>query len=82
MSYTPNLVPAGYDADFMRRELERIRQGFVEYEASLGLKIIHAAPDRIRPGQIVYADGTDWNPGSGAGIYRRSEDNTTWVHLG
>lgn len=26
--------------------------------------------------------GSDYNPGAGAGVYRRSEDNTTWVHLG
>lgn len=82
MSYTPNLVPQEYSADFMRRELERIRQGFVEYEASIGLKILHAAPDRIRPGQLIYADGTDYDPGSGAGVYRRNEANSAWVFLG
>ena len=82
MSYSPNLVPEEYSADFMRRELERIRQGFVEYEASIGLKILYAEPDRIRPGQLVYADGATWNPGAGAGVYRRNAANSAWVHLG
>lgn len=29
----------------------------------------YAAPAKPRDGDIRYADGTTWNPGSGAGIY-------------
>lgn len=29
----------------------------------------HAAPVKLVTGTIVLADGTDWNPGSGAGFY-------------
>ena len=29
---------------------------------------------------IVMADGTNWNPGSGAGLYRY--DGSTWVFIG
>lgn len=32
-------------------------------------RALHAAPIRPREGQIVVADGTDWDPGSGAGVY-------------
>jgi hypothetical protein len=32
-------------------------------------KIWHVAPGKPREGLLVYADGTDWNPGSGAGYY-------------
>ena len=32
-------------------------------------KIWHVAPTKPREGMLVYADGTDWNPGSGAGYY-------------
>ena len=32
-------------------------------------KIWHVAPGKPREGMLVYADGTDWNPGSGAGYY-------------
>jgi len=31
--------------------------------------ILHAAPDKPRPGMEVYADGTNWNPGLGEGKY-------------
>ena len=29
----------------------------------------HVEPDKPRLGLLVFADGTDWNPGSGAGLY-------------
>jgi hypothetical protein len=32
-------------------------------------KVWHVAPAKPREGMLVYADGTDWNPGSGAGYY-------------
>jgi hypothetical protein len=45
-------------------------------------KYLHAEPARVEAGMEVLADGTDWNPGSGAGRYRRNEANTAWVYLG
>lgn len=29
----------------------------------------YSAPDKVQPGMIRYADGTGWDPGSGAGLY-------------
>lgn len=29
----------------------------------------HAVPSKPREGDVVFADGTDWNPGSGQGFY-------------
>ena len=34
----------------------------------------------IRDGMVVYADGTDWDPGSGEGIY--AYYGAAWNHLG
>lgn len=36
---------------------------------SLELRPVYVAPDKPREGMIVCADGTSWNPGSGAGAY-------------
>lgn len=33
------------------------------------MKVHHVAPKKPRKGQVVYADGTNWNPGSGEGLY-------------
>lgn len=40
----------------------------------------HVAPEKPRDGDMRYADGTDWNPGSGAGMYLFN--GTTWEVLG
>ena len=33
--------------------------------------VLHVEPDRRQDGDVVFADGSDWNPGSGAGLYER-----------
>ena len=33
------------------------------------LKTLHSAPARLKEGLIVLADGMDWDPGTGAGVY-------------
>jgi hypothetical protein len=45
-------------------------------------KVLHAEPSRIIPTMEVYADGADWNPGSGEGKYRRNAANSAWVFIG
>lgn len=45
----------------------------------LRLVPLHAEPDRPREGVIVYADGSDWDPGSGAGLYQYR--SAAWVFV-
>lgn len=33
------------------------------------LEVLHVAPSKVKVGMVRYADGTDWNPGSGEGAY-------------
>jgi hypothetical protein len=40
----------------------------------------HSEPQRPRDGLIVLADGTNWDPGSGAGYY--GYHNAAWTFLG
>ena len=40
---------------------------------------LHVEPARLIEGMVVKADGTDWNPGAGAGFYGYSG---AWVKLG
>lgn len=51
-------------------------------QKSVTFDYLHAEPDKLVGGMMVAADGTDWNPGSGAGMYRRNEANSAWVFLG
>ena len=40
------------------------------------------APDNLIDGMVVRADGTSWNPGTGAGVYRYTAVTDTWTKLG
>ncbi len=61
---------------YLSQEFRRIAGAFEEVE-SVTLTELHAAPPKPRNGMIVLADGSDWDPGSGAGFYGFSED--AWV---
>lgn len=54
--------------EYVQEELEKISKEFNETIA-LDLRTVHQEPKRPREGMIVSADGTNWNPGSGAGAY-------------
>lgn len=60
-------------------ELEQIEQAFAEQDF-VQLVEQHVAPAKPRTGLTVLADGTDWNPGSGQGVY--TYYNGAWRKLG
>lgn len=52
--------------------LELVKNGY--------LPTFHVAPDKPREGMVRLADGTNWNPGTGQGVY--CYYNSTWNKLG
>ena len=44
------------------------------------LDVVYTEPDKPQQGDIRYADGSTWNPGSGEGIYFRNSA-AAWVKL-
>lgn len=59
---------------------ELLRLGAVVNAIELGrLDKTDVAPTKPRDGDIRYADGTNWNPGGGAGIYWFN--GTVWTKL-
>jgi hypothetical protein len=83
-SYVPSKVPSDPAElpDFLRREFQAIRKAANAAEPHIQLEVLHAEPEKVFPGMEVNADGTDWDPGSGAGRYYRDEANANWVFLG
>lgn len=82
MPYHPTTPPEDSDqvlTSYLIRELRRIGAQF-EVVDSIQLPVLHNPPEKPRDGMIVLADGTNWNPGSGAGFYGRSAG--AWVFLG
>ena len=63
----------------VRTELERLAQQLAAPADYAALRTLYAAPDKIFEGMVVKADGTTWNPGSGAGVYARV--GGAWVKL-
>lgn len=64
---------------FLEGELRRLWSA-VQALAEGHLPKTHAAPAKPRDGDVRYADGTDWNPGSGEGAYIYY--NAAWNKLG
>jgi hypothetical protein len=70
--YRPgNLESGSLDglANSLRVELDKLAMQFSQPSDYLSLKTLYAQPKRIFNGMVVMADGTTWNPGSGAGAY-------------
>ena len=80
--YEPSPIPrADSVADlalYIYSELNRL--GSILFNQSVfRLEETNAAPTKPRNGDIRYADGSNWNPGGGAGIY--FFDGTNWTKL-
>lgn len=71
MAYKPTMPPTNPAdlAQYLQREHQEIALQATEPCEASYYKELHAAPEKVRAGMTVLADGTDWDPGSGAGLY-------------
>lgn len=78
--YIPTLVPRVYDPVWLQEELQQIA-GFLLYMELDRVNLVPLAvePLRKREGDVANADGTNWNPGGGAGLYQYLSGS--WVKL-
>lgn len=83
VSYSPGDPPADpvQLQRFLRDELQKIGAAMQALAAG-HLDRQSTAPLKMRDGDIRYADGTNWNPGSGVGIYYFKGATSAWVLLG
>ena len=68
--YEPGPLPENVEdlGGYLVTELKRLG-GILFNQATFRLEVTHTEPARPRQGDVRYADGSDWNPGSGEGIY-------------
>lgn len=82
MPYIPTQCPAEVDSEGLRKwvqeEFLRVAQATVPVD-SVVFKVTNSVPTAVQDGQVVFADGTNWNPGGGRGLYQRT--GGVWVKL-
>jgi hypothetical protein len=78
--WTPNPAPINNDqlSDYLFHELNRLSDIIFNLDV-FRLEETNVEPVKPRNGDIRYADGTNWNPGSGEGIYAYTND--AWAKL-
>ncbi len=54
--------------EYVFEELGLVEQALAEPDGHRYTKL-YVEPQRPRDGDVVYADGTEWDPGSGEGLY-------------
>ena len=62
------------------RELRAIATEFDGFDRGKVWQPTYVAPTKPRTGQMAYADGTQWNPGYGEGLYEYRSDGA-WHKL-
>jgi hypothetical protein len=69
-------------ADWLDRTMLQAQRAANTGSDSLPLRVLHVAPSRPQDGWLYNADGTNWNPGDGAGVYRYDASVPEFVLLG
>jgi len=79
MAYSPENVPNDVNelVRFLQDELNKIKDAIGE-DNFLQLTVLNVAPTKPQIG-LYRADGVNWNPGAGAGVYEYN--GTTYTKL-
>lgn len=80
MAYAPDPPPDQVSTEYILRELLRISAQFDLIIQGRFLEILSVAPAKPREGMLAIADGTNWNPGCGKGLYTYKDG--AWVLAG
>jgi hypothetical protein len=77
----PPMNPGVADlARYVDDELHAVAQAQQDTRDFIQLNVLNRAPIRPRDGMLIEADGTHFDPGSGAGCYIRRAG--VWIKLG
>jgi hypothetical protein len=66
---------------WVQTELDAISRYTIDEIDLIHLRVLAVAPEKPRAGMLAYADGSNWDPGSGEGLYRYSSGGA-WVFIG
>lgn len=78
--YEPKPILANDVPSLQRAVAEELREvAAATVEDLLALAVKHVEPSKVYIGLIAYADGTDWDPGSGEGMYVYKSGGWTFI---
>ena len=78
--FTPAFPDNPGDA-YAYRELVRLADYINQsVQDRVKVKMLTSTPQKPREGDLVYADGTNWNPGAGPGLYQFRSGS--WILIG
>ena len=77
MRYTPS---GSVQDPQVAAELLQISRAIEDLNARIYPKL-YAEPTKPQDGMVVFADGTEWDPGSGEGLYRYDLSSDEWISL-
>lgn len=82
MAYTPGQPPsnAAALAQYVQQMEQRIARLLNDPQNFLRLREMPAAPSKISDGMVIYADGANYDPGAGEGLYERNAG--AWIKPG
>lgn len=82
VAYAPGQPPTDPKAlpAYLTTELRNLAN-VVQLLAAGHIDKTHVEPSRPRDGDLVYADGSDFDPGSGRGLYQYRDD-AAWHFIG
>ena len=81
MTYSPRPVPASIERaaqTYLADEFRKVRDALDVVDV-IRFQERNAEPSKISDGMVLYADGSNWNPGDGEGLYARV--NGAWQTL-
>lgn len=71
VSFNFRTPPAEYDPLYLQEVLQEIFKQLSSLAPEvLILAPLNVPPDKVTEGMVANADGTNWNPGGGAGLYQ------------
>lgn len=82
LPFKPGKLPTEYDAQALEKVFADMLKAMADGFQYVRLQEHNVEPARTVPYMMLIADGTNWDPGSGRGVYRRNRANTAWVFIG
>lgn len=81
LPYKVPTLPSEYSARSVWEAIHDLVRAIIAGFQSVNFQVRNVEPEKTMAYMVVVADGTNWNPGFGRGLYRRSGSNSRWLRV-